>query len=90
MLSTTGAGTEGKGSEIPSETPDKAEIGITAIIFGTELKAVKDRLIGIAGAIAGQYGDYCIFTSEHKHEHKHINEITDKHTKVKAIRKRKL
>lgn len=90
MLSTTGAGTEVKGSEIPSETPDKAEIGITAIVFGTELKAVKDRLIGIAGAIAGQYGDYCIFTSEHKHEHKHINEITDKHTKVKAIRKRKL
>lgn len=86
MLSTTGDGTEVKGSELRAETPDKTEIGITAIVFGVELKAVKDRLIGIAGAIAGQYGDYCIFTSEHKHK----NEAASKNTKVKLVKKRRL
>ncbi len=71
MLSTTGDGTEAKGSDIPAKAPNIADIGITAIIFGIELEAVIDRLKGLAAAVVGQYMEYCVYEHIHEHEHKH-------------------
>jgi hypothetical protein len=69
MLSTTGEEVDIKGSEIPLSAPDKLEVGITAIVFGIEMKMVTDRLCGIAAVIVGQYGEYCVYKNEHNHEH---------------------
>ena len=69
MLSTTGGAVEVKGSELPSAEPESAEVGITAIVFGAELEALEDRLEGMAAAIAGQNGQWCVFVHECEHHH---------------------
>jgi hypothetical protein len=74
MLSTTGGAVEVKGSALPAEEPETAEVGITAIVFGPELEAVEDRLEGMAAAIAGQNGEWCTYDHEcehHHHDHEH-------------------
>ena len=95
MLSTTGEEVDIKGSELPIAAPENAEVGITAIVFGVELKMVKDRLVGITGAIAGQYGEYCIYKAEHKHDHEHNQEHNHNHKhqhdslKIKTVKVKK-
>ncbi len=74
MLSTTGGAVEVKGSMLPSREPELAEVGITAIVFGVELEALEDRLEGMAAAIAGQNGQWCVYAHEcehHHHDHEH-------------------
>ena len=71
MLSTTGGAVEVKGSPLPEELPETAELGITAIVFGPELEAVEDRLEGMAAAIAGQNGQWCVYDHECEHHHHH-------------------
>ncbi len=74
MLSTTGDGTEAKGSDIPVKTPNIADIGVTAIVFGIELEAAIERLKGLAAAVVGQYMEYCVYERIHEHEHRHIDD----------------
>ncbi len=77
MLSTTGGAVEVKGSELPSNEPEIAEVGITGIVFGAELEALEDRLEGMAAAIAGQNGQWCVYAHEcehHHHDHEHSEE----------------
>lgn len=79
MLSTTGSSVEAKGSELPSDEPENAEIGITAIVFGTELEALEDRLEGMAAAIIGQNGQWCAYAHEcehHHHDHEHSEDCS--------------
>ena len=71
MLSTTGGAVEAKGSTLPSREPELAEVGITAIVFGVELEALEDRLEGMAAAIAGQNGQWCVYVHECEHHHHH-------------------
>ena len=72
MLSTTGAAVEVKGSELPSALLD-AEVGVTIIVFGAELEDAEDRLEGLAAAVIGQFGDWCVYehSCEHHHDHEH-------------------
>ena len=77
MLSTTGGAVEVKGSALPSAEPELAEVGITGIVFGVELETLEDRLEGMAAAIAGQNGQWCVYVHEcehHHHEHDHGEE----------------
>ena len=71
MLSTTGGAVEVKGSALPSVEPELAEVGITGIVFGVELEALEDRLEGMAAAIAGQNGQWCVYAHECEHHHHH-------------------
>ena len=71
MLSTTGGAVEVKGSALPSIEPELAEVGITGIVFGVELEALEDRLEGMAAAIAGQNGQWCVYAHECEHHHHH-------------------
>jgi len=81
MLSTTGEGTQAKGSPVPPGEPNVAEIGGTAIVFGVGLEAAEERLRGLAAAVAGRYGEPCVFERAHgrdgsgrEHEHGHGRE----------------
>ena len=79
MLSTTGGAVEVKGSELPSAEPEIAEVGITGIVFGAELEALEDRLEGMAAAIAGQNGQWCVYAHEcdhHHHDHEHSEDCS--------------
>lgn len=79
MLSTTGGAVEVKGSELPSVEPEIAEVGITGIVFGAELEALEDRLEGMAAAIAGQNGQWCVYAHEcehHHHDHEHSGDCS--------------
>ncbi len=70
MLSTTGFEVEAKGSELPQGFRD-VELGVTVIVFGGELEDAEDRLEGLSAAIAGQFGEWCVFEHECEHEHQH-------------------
>ena len=70
MLSTTGFEVEAKGSELPQGFRD-VELGVTVIVFGGELEDAEDRLEGLSAAIAGQFGEWCVFEHECEHEHHH-------------------
>ena len=73
MLSTTGGEAEVKGSELPEGDRD-AEVGVTVIVFGGELEDAEDRLEGLAAAVVGQFGEWCVYDHEcehHHHDHDH-------------------
>ena len=73
MLSTTGGEVETKGSALPEGDRD-AEVGVTVIVFGGELEDAEDRLEGLAAAVVGQFGDWCVYDHEcehHHHDHDH-------------------
>ena len=81
MLSTTGGAVESKGSELP-EGKRSVEIGVTAIVFGGELEDAEDRLEGMAAAIVGQFGDWCVYDHEcehHHHDHEHHHDHDHEH-----------
>ena len=85
MLSTTGGEVESKGSELPAGTMD-AETGITVIVFGGELEDAEDRLEGLSAAVAGQFGEWCVYDHEcehhhhdHDHDHQHDHEHSHEH-----------
>ncbi len=84
MLSTTGGEVEAKGSELPAGSAD-AEVGITVIVFGGELEDAEDRLEGMSAAIAGRFGEWCVYDHEcehhhhHDHEHEHHHEHDHEH-----------
>ncbi len=83
MLSTTGGEVESKGSEPPAGTVD-AETGITVIVFGGELEDAEDRLEGLSAAVAGQFGEWCVYDHEcehhhHDHDHHHDHEHDHDH-----------
>lgn len=71
MLSTTGGDVQSKGSSLP-EGKEDIEVGVTIIVFGGELEDAEDRLEGFGAAVAGQFGDWCVYdhTCEH-HDHDH-------------------
>ena len=82
MLSTTGGAVEVKGSVLPADEPESAEVGITAIVFGVELEALEDRLEGMAASVAGQNGQWCVYAHEcshHHHEHDHEHDHDHDH-----------
>ena len=79
MLSTTGGAVEIKGSSLPSSEPELAEVGITGIVFGAELEALEDRLEGMAAAVAGQNGQWCIYAHECEHHHHHDHDHDHEH-----------
>ena len=80
MLSTTGGEVETKGSELPAGAFN-AEVGVTVIAFGAELEDAEDRLEGIAAAVVGQFGDWCVYDHEceHHHDHDHDHEHDHEH-----------
>ena len=73
MLSTTGGEVETKGSSLPAAAAD-AEVGITVIAFGAQLEDAEDRLEGMAAAVAGQFGEWCVYDHECEHHHDHEHE----------------
>jgi len=81
MLSTTGGEVETKGSALPEGDRD-AEVGVTVIVFGGELEDAEDRLEGLAAAVVGQFGDWCVYDHEcehHHHDHDHEHEHEHEH-----------
>ena len=78
MLSTTGGEVETKGSALPADAAD-AEVGITVIAFGAELEDAEDRLEGMAAAVAGQFGEWCVYDHECEHHHHHDHDHEHEH-----------
>ena len=78
MLSTTGGEVEIKGSALPAGAMD-AETGITVIAFGAELEDAEDRLEGMAAAIVGQFGEWCVYDHECEHHHHHDHDHDHEH-----------
>ena len=80
MLSTTGGEAEVKGSELPEGARD-AEVGVTVIVFGGELEDAEDRLEGLAAAVVGRFGEWCVYDHEceHHHDHDHDHHDHDHH-----------
>ena len=78
MLSTTGGDVETKGSELPAGEGD-AEVGVTVIAFGAELEDAEDRLEGIAAAVVGRFGEWCVYDHECEHHHHHDHDHDHEH-----------
>ena len=79
MLSTTGGAVEVKGSALPEGSVNTAEVGITAIVFGVDLELLEDRLEGMAAVIAGQNGEWCVYSHDCEHHHHHDHEHEHEH-----------
>jgi hypothetical protein len=47
VLSNTGGETEARGSQPPAEAPSLADIGVTVIVFGIDLKAAEEEAEGL-------------------------------------------